>query len=385
MVASLRLGRIVAFTLRADNRDDAEKEAYGGKFDDVRRIKEINSETKVVLAEHRLPDPQRPALDGWVKVITGKKSISEGAGLRCIRKELEYLIQRRKSFFYFFIIFSLPLFIYEHHCRNRHRLDAVGILSFSGHVCACGRYARQVSINWVGRFFVFDFQFEREHVIEAIRKVEQKGLDWLLNEHKKTGTTRITDAKYWFLIHEGTEYPLKHLGRCAYWHATKEPLPWEPYPKDYSRHFEELGFKTVHYNKADKRRRGIAEVLLRPGQAEFRRKVFKRWNARCLITGCTTEVSLEAAHIVPVAENGVDDEWNGLTLRADIHRLFDANLIWIDAESQCVHVADEVANDYQKYRDKDLSSDFVGIKNAGKTKTALKKRNFSSARNGKTH
>ena len=232
---------------------------------------------------------------------------------------------------------------------------------------------------------MFDFKFKRKHVINAIHEVEQKGLDWLLNEHKKTGTTRITDAKYWFLIHESTEYPLKHLGRCAYWHATKEPLPWEPYPRDYSRHFGKLGFKTVHYkDDADKRRRRLAMVLDRPGQAEFRHKVFNRWNARCLITGCTSEVSLEAAHLVPVAENGVDDEWNGLTLRADIHRLFDANLISIDAESKCVGVADEVANDYGEYKDVDLSSKLDGVKNAGKTKKALKKRNFSSARKGKT-
>ena len=232
---------------------------------------------------------------------------------------------------------------------------------------------------------MFDFQFEHEHVIKAIRKVEKNGLDWLRKKYKKSGATRIRDARTWFLFHEGTEYPLKQLGRCAYWHATKKPLPWEPFPRDYSRHFEELGFKTVHYSKADKRRRRIVEVQLRPGQAEFRRKVFNRWNARCLITGCTAEISLEAAHIVPVAENGVDDEWNGLPLRADIHRLFDANLIWIDAESKCVHVADEVAKDYKKYRGVDLSSNFVGIKKAKKTKQALSKRSgFRSARKGRT-
>ena len=126
-------------------------------------------------------------------------------------------------------------------------------------------------------------------------------------------------------------------------------------------------------NVADKRRRHLAEVLARPGQAEFRRKVFKRWKARCLITRCTTKTSLEAAHIVPVAENGVDDEWNGLPLRADIHRLFDANLIWIDADSLCVNVADKVTRDYGKNRGVDLSS-VLGVKKAGKTVRALSKR-----------
>ena len=234
---------------------------------------------------------------------------------------------------------------------------------------------------------MFDFKFEREHAIEAIHEVKQNGPDWLREEFKKSGSTRISNARTWFLIHEDTEYPLKHLGRCAYWHATKKRIPRkrEPYSRDYSLHFEELGFKTVHYNKADKCRRGIVEVLLRPGQAEFRRKVFDRWKGRCLITGCTSEIGLEVAHIVPVAKKGVDKDWNGLSLRADIHRLFDANLIWIDAESLCVHVADEMAKDYRKYRGKDLSTRFDGVKKVEKTRQALRKRqNFSSAQTGRT-
>ena len=76
---------------------------------------------------------------------------------------------------------------------------------------------------------------------------------------------------------------------------------------------------------------------------------------------------------MPVAENGVDDEWNGLPLRADIHRLFDANLIWIDADSLCVNVADKVTRDYGKYRGVDLSS-VLGVKKAGKTVRALSNR-----------
>ena len=195
--------------------------------------------------------------------------------------------------------------------------------------------------------------------------------------HPKKKEGRISKARTWFLIHGDAEYPLKHLGRCAYWHATKKriPPPENPKPEHFSRHFEKLGFKTVQYkDDADKRRRRLQRVLDRPGQAEFRRKVFKRLNARCLITGCTSEISLEAAHIVPVANNGVDEEWNGLPLRADIHRLFDANLICIDAESLCVGVADEVAKDYGEYRGDDLSSKLDGVKNAGKTKQALKKR-----------
>ena len=127
---------------------------------------------------------------------------------------------------------------------------------------------------------MFEFKFEREHVIKAIRKVEQRGLDWLYKKYPKKKGGGISKARTWFLIHEGAMYPLKHLGRCAYHLATKKRIPGidNPHPSQFSRHFENLGFKTVRYDiaqpessdedDAEKRRRGPVENLHRPGQAE---------------------------------------------------------------------------------------------------------------------
>jgi putative restriction endonuclease len=70
-------------------------------------------------------------------------------------------------------------------------------------------------------------------------------------------------------------------------------------------------------------------LLVRPrlGQASFRVLVTDAYKRRCAITGETTLVALEAAHIVPYSKEGTHDVRNGLLLRADFHRLFDVGLV----------------------------------------------------------
>lgn len=59
---------------------------------------------------------------------------------------------------------------------------------------------------------------------------------------------------------------------------------------------------------------------------QFRKIILAADNHRCVITGEETPETLEAAHLVP-ARNGENDiSCNGITLRADLHRLFDAGL-----------------------------------------------------------
>ncbi len=70
-------------------------------------------------------------------------------------------------------------------------------------------------------------------------------------------------------------------------------------------------------------------VLMRPrlGQGSFRVVVTEAYQRKCAMTGESTLLALEAAHIVPYAEEGAHDVRNGLLLRADFHRLFDAGLV----------------------------------------------------------
>jgi putative restriction endonuclease len=69
------------------------------------------------------------------------------------------------------------------------------------------------------------------------------------------------------------------------------------------------------------------EVRPRLGQSSFRVLVTDAYQRRCAITGESTLMALEAAHIVPYAGEGGHDVRNGLLLRADFHRLFDAGLV----------------------------------------------------------
>ncbi len=52
----------------------------------------------------------------------------------------------------------------------------------------------------------------------------------------------------------------------------------------------------------------------------------------CVISGETTEEALDAAHIIPAAKDGNEIKGNGITLRVDIHRLYDRGMFKIHPE-----------------------------------------------------
>lgn len=70
----------------------------------------------------------------------------------------------------------------------------------------------------------------------------------------------------------------------------------------------------------------------RLGQGGFRVVVTDAYRRRCAITGESTLPVLEAAHILPYAENGPHEASNGLLLRSDFHKLFDLGLVTVTPE-----------------------------------------------------
>lgn len=71
----------------------------------------------------------------------------------------------------------------------------------------------------------------------------------------------------------------------------------------------------------------------RPNQKKFQLLVFKRYGARCALTGIDDPVLLDAAHLHPKTENGKDHPRNGLPLSPTVHRALDEGLIAIDPET----------------------------------------------------
>ena len=74
-------------------------------------------------------------------------------------------------------------------------------------------------------------------------------------------------------------------------------------------------------------------VVRRQGQPEFRAALLDAYGGACAISGCTVEAVLEAAHIVDYDGAGTNHVQNGLLLRADLHTLFDAELLAVDPET----------------------------------------------------
>jgi putative restriction endonuclease len=70
----------------------------------------------------------------------------------------------------------------------------------------------------------------------------------------------------------------------------------------------------------------------RLGQGSFRTLVIDAYQRRCAITGEHTLPALEAAHIIPYADHGPHYISNGLLLRSDFHKLFDAGLVTVEPD-----------------------------------------------------
>ncbi|MEG4457850.1 GUN4 domain-containing protein [Microcoleus sp. N9_A1] len=100
-------------------------------------------------------------------------------------------------------------------------------------------------------------------------------------------------------------------------------------------------------SREEARERVSRSIAQRRGQPKFRKDLLEAYGYCCAITGCDAEEALEAAHIIPYCETEDNTIYNGLLLRADIHTLFDLNLIAIapgnhypdDRENLIVYVA----------------------------------------------
>ncbi len=96
-------------------------------------------------------------------------------------------------------------------------------------------------------------------------------------------------------------------------------------------------------------------IARRQGQSKFRQSLLEAYNYRCAITGCDAQEALEAAHIIPYCETENNHPSNGLLLRADLHTLFDLDLIAINPETMQVHLAPSLRQtDYGRLHGKSL-------------------------------
>ena len=89
---------------------------------------------------------------------------------------------------------------------------------------------------------------------------------------------------------------------------------------------------------------------VRLGQSAFRVLITDAYSRKCAITGEKTLPVLEAAHIKSYAEAGPNKISNGLLLRSDMHKLFDAGYLTV-TNNYKVEVSKRLKEDFQNGRE----------------------------------
>lgn len=103
-------------------------------------------------------------------------------------------------------------------------------------------------------------------------------------------------------------------------------------------------------SETNEQRYAESVVKHRLGQGAFRIAVTDAYQRRCAITGEKTLPVLEAAHIMPYAENGPHQVANGLLLKSDFHTLFDGGYITLTKDYR-IEVSRRLHDDYGNGKD----------------------------------
>lgn len=112
---------------------------------------------------------------------------------------------------------------------------------------------------------------------------------------------------------------------------------------------------------ADQRKFKQAVIAYREGQRVFRQMVLSAYHYRCCISSCSVKQVLEAAHVTPYNGSESNIVTNGICLRADLHKLWDAYMIAINPETKQVEIAAPLEEtDYAVYKGKKV---FEGLSN----------------------
>jgi len=140
-----------------------------------------------------------------------------------------------------------------------------------------------------------------------------------------------------------------------HWYDTVEPVSAGLYKMITGSSLPERFHVITPRDLEEERKRVERSVPDRPGQHRFRTELIKVYGSRCAISGCEVDDALEAAHIHPHTGPNSDDLGNGIVLRADLHRLFDRNLIGINPHNLKVVVRRSMKNtEYWRFNDRDL-------------------------------
>lgn len=92
-------------------------------------------------------------------------------------------------------------------------------------------------------------------------------------------------------------------------------------------------------------------VANRLGQRAFKVLVLASYQRRCAVTGERIKPVLQAAHIRPVADGGINRLDNGVLLRSDVHTLFDRGYLGLDPRTRTLRVSPRLRSEFDNGED----------------------------------
>lgn len=153
----------------------------------------------------------------------------------------------------------------------------------------------------------------------------QDGVELLVFYREETkqlpGGAFIYEGQFEYVSHTGREPADFILRRSEFLVPNQELIENEPFNPA---------------NESDARQKIMREITVRQGQPAFRNALLRAYEGRCAITGCSVATVLEAAHIMPYKGDHTNHVTNGLLLRADLHTLFDCDMIAISEDHRVI-------------------------------------------------
>lgn len=202
-----------------------------------------------------------------------------------------------------------------------------------------------------------------QHVRAALQQFHEHGggegggIEWLY------GVTGRSEPRYRYIVIEGERLPTKAFGcRVAQIAGTTDSKSNDLTTNDAAAILKRAGYVEVQPGKGrkspveqDEESRSYYQQLARPRQADFRREMMALYSSRCPLSGCAIQEALEAAHIEPFAAGGRSHATNGILLRVDLHKLFDAGKLAFDPKSQTAIFAADCVGHYSKLQDRKIT------------------------------
>ncbi|NQN53938.1 HNH endonuclease [Streptococcus suis] len=177
---------------------------------------------------------------------------------------------------------------------------------------------------------------------------------WFLLSHLEEITDTSSYLKHITVTSSGKNIRKSLNGQGSRFYVTNDNKEFVSEVKQEFQQIEDFGYVYTEENK--KVYRNLRQAI-RQNQSQFRSQLLDNYQRKCAISGCDILEVLEAAHVCPYNGKESNHITNGILLRSDLHKLWDAYLLAIDPSTNKVQVASSVLEQYGVFHDIEVFKD----------------------------